>query len=182
MLAPGDGVREHSCVIVVVMGVSGVGKSTVGVRLAALAGAHFIEGDDHHPPENVAKMSVGIPLTDDDRWPWLDRLSRAACDASRGGDCVLTCSALKRRYRDRLVQGCLDESWRFVHLDAPRELIERRMNERHDHFMPTTLLASQLDALERPGADEPALELDVSGSLDDAIHAAAEWLGLDHSR
>ncbi len=144
----------------VVMGVSGCGKSTVGRALAAANGVPFVEGDQFHPPANVAKMSAGVPLTDDDRADWLLALQaqiRAA--AARGEGLVVSCSALKRRYRDLLRQG--DPGLRFAHLNGPRELIAARMQARTAHYMPTSLLDSQLRDLEPLQADEAGLRLDI---------------------
>ncbi len=133
----------------VVMGVSGCGKSHIGARLAERLDAVFLDGDDYHPAENVAKMAAGRPLDDADRGPWLDRLAREL--ASRGR-VVLACSALKRRYRDVLRSA---EGTRFVFLDGGAELIRSRVETRTGHFMPSGLLRSQFDTLERPGDDEP---------------------------
>jgi gluconokinase len=133
----------------VVMGVSGCGKSHIGARLAERLDAVFLDGDDYHPAENVAKMAAGRPLNDADRGPWLDRLAQEL--ASRGR-VVLACSALRRRYRDVLRSA---EGTRFVFLDGGAELIRSRVEARTGHFMPAGLLRSQFDALERPGDDEP---------------------------
>lgn len=126
----------------VVAGVSGSGKTTIGHRLAAARGAAFLDADDFHPPENLAKMRAGIPLDDADRAPWLDRLAAELAARPR---VVLACSALKRRYRDRLREAAPD--LHFVILDVPRETLEQRMRERN-HFMPPSLLDSQLATLE----------------------------------
>ena len=136
----------------IVMGVSGSGKSTIGKALAERLGWTYEDGDDFHPPSNVAKMSAGQPLTDDDRWPWL-RAIAAEIDrvAADGGHAVIACSALKRAYRDILVHGRDDV--RIVYLDGSRELIAERMAARKNHFMPPGLLDSQFATLEaaRPG-------------------------------
>lgn len=145
----------------VVMGVSGCGKSDVGQRLANALGLPFVEGDAWHSPQNVAKMAAGIPLTDADRAGWLATL-RDQIAASDG--LVLSCSALKRRYRDLLREGAPDLF--FVELDGPRALIEARMRARTGHFMPTSLLESQLRDLEPLQAYEGGLRTDISGSLD----------------
>lgn len=145
----------------VVMGVSGSGKSTIGAALAGHYGVPFLEGDAFHPAANVNKMSAGIPLDDDDRAGWLDALAdeiRRARDQDAG--LVLSCSALKRRYRD-LLRGA-DPTLRFVHLAGPRELIAHRMQARPGHYMPPSLLDSQLDILEPLGADEAGLTLDIT--------------------
>jgi gluconokinase len=140
--------------IVVVMGVSGSGKTTIGGLLAQRLGCEFLDGDDYHPPENVAKMAAGTPLTDEDRWPWLDRLN--ALLRARGS-VVLACSALKEKYRQRLAQGI--ERCQFVFLNGSFELIHARLAGRRHRYMPATLLQSQFDALEPP-AD--AIEVDAS--------------------
>lgn len=143
--------------IVVMMGVSGSGKSSVGAALAEYMGWPFEEGDDLHPAANRAKMSAGIPLTDEDRGPWLDRIADWMHGRFGAGG-VVSCSALKRAYRDRLRQA--DPDVRFVLVDPGREELERRLGARKGHFMPASLLDSQLVTLERPDADEKALVLD----------------------
>jgi carbohydrate kinase (thermoresistant glucokinase family) len=147
----------------IVMGVAGSGKSTVGEALAARLGWRFADGDDFHPPANVAKMSAGTPLTDEDRWPWLNAIA-AAIQASidRGEPMIVACSALKRRYRDVLVGGRADV--RVVYLQGSRELIAERMAKRRDHFMPTALLDSQFAALEEPGDGEGAIVVPIAFS------------------
>jgi gluconokinase len=135
--------------VVVLMGVSGVGKTEVGTRLAQALGGTFAEGDDYHPPANVAKMRNGVPLDDADRQPWLEILSReigAWLDAGR--TVVLACSALKQRYRDTLKAG--RPGVRFVHLKGDVNLIRERLQGRRGHYMPASLLESQLAALEEP--------------------------------
>ena len=131
------------------MGVAGSGKTTVGKLFAAGTGARFYEGDDFHPPENIAKMSQGIPLTDADREQWLQRLAKIIAVALEKREfSVLTCSALKAKYRDELSAG--DARVKFVHLTGPAALIEKRLQNRPGHFMPPSLLASQLAILEPP--------------------------------
>jgi gluconokinase len=144
----------------VVMGVSACGKSDIGTRLAQALGAPFIEGDRFHPPENVAKMSAGIPLDDDDRRGWLQAL-RAEIERAWKTDpvVVLSCSALKRAYRDVLRGDGGDV--RFVHLHGDRDLIAQRMAARSGHFMPVSLLDSQLRTLEALQPDERGVTLDV---------------------
>ena len=146
---------------VVVMGVSGSGKSTVGQTLAGELGVPFVEGDALHPPRNVALMAAGTPLTDDDRRDWLqslaDTLARAA---AQGQGVVISCSALKRSYRERLRAGAPD--LRFVHLHGSPALLAERLHARADHYMPPSLLQSQLDTLEPPAADEGAIEIDIA--------------------
>ena len=159
--------------VVVVMGVAGTGKTTVGPLLAAALGVPYAEGDDFHPPENIAKMSAGTPLEDADRWPWLDAIGLWAHGrAGLGG--VVSSSALKRSYRDRLRAAAPDAL--FLHLSGDRPLIERRMSERQGHFMPTALLDSQFAALEELGADEAGVAVDVSGSPEDITERAVAAL------
>ena len=144
--------------IAVVMGVSGSGKTTIGSAAAARLGWPFLDGDDFHPPENVAKMSAGKPLTDDDRWPWLDQLNAELREReARGESAMLACSALKQAYRDRLSRGLTD--WRLVFLDGSFELLRQRLKERKHRYMPASLLQSQFATLERP-AD--AIRIDVA--------------------
>lgn len=160
---------------VVVMGVSGCGKSTVGRSLAAELGADFIEGDELHPPENVERMRQGIPLTDADRQGWLQTIGARLGDAAaqRRG-LVVSCSALKRSYRDLL--RAADPSLRFVYLRGSPELLERRMNERSGHYMPPSLLRSQLETLEPPGADEGAVSIDIDVEPQAIVAAARRAL------
>ena len=144
--------------IVVLMGVSGCGKSTVGWLLSATLGWPFFDADDFHPSANVAKMQSGIPLVDEDRWPWLDRLhDLLVSEHAAGRDVVLGCSALKQKYRDRLA-GDLN-GIRWVHLKGEPQLIAARLQARRGHYMPPTLLQSQLAALEEP---RDALVADIS--------------------
>ncbi|MFD3918218.1 gluconokinase [Streptomyces sp. NPDC058595] len=147
--------------VVVVMGVAGTGKTTVGPLLAAALGVPYAEGDDFHPPANIAKMTAGTPLDDDDRWPWLDAIGRWAHGrAGLGG--VVSSSALKRAYRDRLRAAAPDAV--FLHLTGDRALIERRMAGRKGHFMPTALLDSQFATLQPLGGDEAGVAVDVTGT------------------
>lgn len=145
----------------VIMGVSGCGKSTIGAALAQTFGVPFLEGDKYHPSTNVTKMSAGIPLDDTDRAVWLLALADEIREARvRGAGLVLSCSALKRRYRDLLRQA--DPTLRFVHLQGPRDLIAGRMQARIGHYMPPSLLDSQLSILEPLEADEAGLTLDIA--------------------
>ena len=160
---------------VVVMGVSGCGKSTVGRGLAARLGVGFIEGDELHPPRNVARMAAGTALTDADRAGWLDALAeRIAAARAAGQGLVLACSALKRAYRDRL--RAADPGLRFVHLHGDAELLRARMAQRSDHYMPPSLLASQLATLEPPAADERAATFDISLATAALVQGALSWL------
>jgi gluconokinase len=144
--------------VLVIMGVSGSGKSTVAGILAGQLGWDLEEGDDLHPPANVAKMAAGIPLTDDDRWPWLDRVASWIVEHTTAGvPGIITCSALKRIYRDRM-RG---DNVVFVHLSGSKDEIGKRLAARNDHFMPTSLLDSQIATLEPPGPDEKTLVVDV---------------------
>jgi gluconokinase len=144
----------------VVMGVSGSGKSVIGALLAQALGAEFVEGDEYHSPENVARMSAGLPLTDEQRRAWLAALA-ARLDAARvGPGIVVSCSALKRAYRDVLRGGTGDV--RFVYLEGDRALLEQRLAGRRGHFMPSSLLDSQLATLEPPSPDEHAWVCDIS--------------------
>jgi gluconokinase len=161
----GDGVPT---VTLVVMGVSGSGKTTVAQRVAQRLGWVFAEGDDFHPPANVAKMRAGHPLTDEDRWPWLRTLADwIGAREAAAEDAVLTCSALKRAYRDVLADG--HPSVRFVHVTASDDTIRRRLEHRRGHYMPASLLTSQLAALEPLQPDEPGLTLPGDGDPDDVV-------------
>ncbi len=144
--------------IVVLMGVSGSGKTAVGELLARALGWPYIDADDYHPPANVEKMRSGHPLTDEDRWPWLDRLNELmlAQDA-KGQSAAVGCSALKQAYRDRLAKGLTDVRW--VHLKGGFELIMARLQTRKHRYMPASLLQSQFDTLEAP---QDALTIDIS--------------------
>ena len=152
--------RQEPPSVLVVMGVSGSGKTTVAALLAGRLNWEFADGDDFHPPANVEKMHSGVPLTDDDRWPWLGAIA-AWIDATRsaGGHGVVACSALKRRYRDVLLGGRPDV--RLVYLQGDRDLIGRRQAARHNHFMPTNLMKSQFETLEEPGPDEDPIVVSV---------------------
>jgi carbohydrate kinase (thermoresistant glucokinase family) len=160
--------------VVVVMGVSGCGKSTVGAALARALGIEFVEGDAFHPPENVARMAAGTPLTDEDRAGWLRTLAAHIAQAAPRG-VVVSCSALKRSYRDVLRTG--SAALRFVWLDLPRAELEARMARRTGHYMPASLLASQLATLEPPSPDEGAIRLDGTLAPDTLVAAALARLG-----
>jgi gluconokinase len=161
---------------VVVMGVSGTGKSTLGTLLADRWHAPFLEGDTYHSAANVAKMEAGAPLTDDDRWPWLDRLGAALGAAARAdGVAVAACSALRRAYRARL-EAAAGMPLRFAFLDTDRAEIARRMGARTGHYMPASLLDSQLATLEPPGVDERALRLDADGAPERLCREVSAWV------
>jgi gluconokinase len=144
-----------------VMGVSGSGKTTVAQLIANKLGADMLEGDTLHPAQNVAKMRAGIPLDDADRWPWLDAIGRRLQqEKAEGRSVVVTCSALKRVYRDRLLAARPDLV--FVYLKGSRALFEARVRARHHEYMPASLLESQLATLEEPGEGEPAVAVDAA--------------------
>ncbi len=159
--------------LVVVMGVSGSGKSTIGTALAHELDVPFVDGDDLHPRANVDKMHAGHPLTDDDRWPWLAQVGRALQAAHEGG-LVIACSALKRRYREAILRE--EPRALFLHLAASHEVIADRLAHRSGHFMPPALLDSQFDTLEPLAADEPGVAVDVGGDIAHVVHTAAEAL------
>jgi gluconokinase len=156
------------------MGVAGVGKTSVGERLAVRLGVPFLEGDDFHPRRNVEKMSLGVALNDADRWPWLDAIGAAIKNAP-ANSLVVTCSALKRAYRQRLVAAA-DRPLVFLFLDASRETLAARLAARRGHFMPPGLLDSQLATLERPGAEENAIRVSVEPPLDAVVDDALAGL------
>ncbi|MDN5790865.1 MAG: gluconokinase [Micrococcales bacterium] len=163
--------------IIVVMGVSGSGKSTVARAVAATMGWDFAEGDNFHSASNVAKMHSGHPLTDADRWPWLEAIGDwISAQVSRGESGVVTCSALRRAYRDLLRQG--RPAVRFLDVSAPEQTIEGRMQHRSGHFMPPSLLPSQLATLEPLGPDEPGVEVTTEGTPDQVLERSLEALGL----
>ncbi|WP_175410134.1 gluconokinase [Streptomyces sp. TRM64462] len=159
--------------VVVVMGVAGTGKSTIGPLVAERLGVPYAEGDDFHPAANVAKMSAGVPLDDTDRWPWLDAIGRwARGRAGLGG--VVSSSALKRAYRDRLRAAAPGVV--FLHLTGDRALIEERMAARRGHFMPRALLDSQFATLQPLGDDEAGVAVDVSGTPEEIADRAVAAL------
>lgn len=148
--------------VVVLMGVSGSGKTTVGVKLAQRLGWPYFDADDFHPPENVAKMRSGTPLQDADRWPWLDKLNALLHEhVARGENVLLGCSALKQVYRDRIADGLTDVRW--VYLQGDFELIRQRLEQRKGHYMPASLLKSQFETLEEP---RDALVVDIHPNVD----------------
>jgi gluconokinase len=150
---------------VVVMGVSGSGKSTVGAALAQRLQVPFGDADDFHPPANVAKMTAGQPLDDNDRYPWLEAIGEWLAEHPDGG--VMSCSALKRKYRDQLRRHC--PTVEFVHLSGPPEVIAARQASRPGHFMPASLMASQFATLEPLQPDERGVTIDVSGDIDGIV-------------
>lgn len=149
---------DTSVRLVVVMGVSGSGKSTVGALLADALGVCFVDADDLHPLANVTKMAAGIPLDDDDRWPWLDRVGRMLSEREAAGT-VIACSALKRSYRDAIRRRA--PAARFVQLDGGRDILVGRLGQRRGHFMPSALLDSQRRTLEPLGLDEAGIRVDI---------------------
>jgi gluconokinase len=152
------------------MGVCGSGKSLVGAALAHALDIEFVEGDAFHPPENLARMSAGIPLTDADRGGWLQEIGERLADAERAGlGLVVSCSALKRSYRDQLRRSSGD--LRFIYLRGSRELLAERLGRRLGHFMPPSMLDGQLATLEEPAADEGAWVCDVTEPLDALVAA-----------
>lgn len=148
---------------IVLMGVAGCGKSSVGEALSGLTGLPYRDGDDLHPAANVEKMRQGVPLTDDDRWGWLDRVARVLATEA---PVIVGCSALKRIYRDRIRKGA-GGPVHFVHLSGSRALIEARMSERKGHYMPLSLLDSQFAALEQPDGERFAITVDIDRSPDE---------------
>lgn len=161
MTSPNDSSLQHGGQRWVIMGVCGCGKTTAGAALAAGLGVPFLEGDAYHPAPNVAKMSAGIPLTDDDRAGWLQTLAAEIGAArARGEGIVVSCSALKRRYRDMLRQA--DPDLRFAHLHGTYETLAARMHTRTGHFMPASLLDSQMRDLEPLQPDEAGITLDLT--------------------
>ena len=162
----------------VVMGVSGSGKSTIAAQLAGRLGLPFVDGDDLHPQANVDKMHAGTPLDDEDRWPWLDRVAAALTEATAAkGGVVLACSALRRIYRDRLRAGT-GGAVRFAFLDVSFDVIEARLAKRVHHFMPRQLLDSQFRTLERPGSDEAdVMTIPSDRPADEIVEDVAVRLG-----
>lgn len=159
--------------LIVVMGVSGSGKSTVGLLVADRLGVAFIDGDDLHPVSNVEKMAAGYPLTDEDRWPWLAVVGDALAEASRTG-LVMACSALKRSYRDAIVRAA--PAVQFVQLDGTREVLAQRTAARRGHFMPSALLDSQLATLEPLEADEPGFLVSIDAEPGTIVAEIADRL------
>jgi gluconokinase len=161
----------------VVMGVASCGKTTLGEALAAKLGVPFVEGDKLHSAENVAKMSKGIALTDEDRWPWLSGVGETLAGSSGA---IASCSALKKVYRDRITQTA-GRPVAFLLLHGDRALLQKRIAKRKGHFMPASLLDSQLATLEIPGADENALVIDIALSVNAQVAKAVHFLMKDHN-
>lgn len=173
-------------ITIVLMGVAGAGKSTVMAALAERLGWATAEADEFHSPANVAKMRSGEPLTDEDRWPWLDSLAtwigeREAAGGGRGENAIVTCSALKRPYRDLLRRG--HPSVRFIHLSAPAATLDVRLRGRRVHYMPPALLASQIEALEPLEPDEPGAVVSTDSGPDEVaaeiIYLIGRWSAPD---
>ncbi|ANL32889.1 gluconokinase [Rhizobium phaseoli] len=163
---------------IIVMGVSGCGKSSVGERLAAALHLAFIEGDALHPAANVEKMSKGIPLTDEDRMPWLDRIGKdIKASLAKGDGIIVSCSALKRIYRDRL-RAAAGGNLFFVYLEGSKALLTKRMGERKGHFMPVSLLESQLATLEVPTGEAGVVTVDIDDTIDGIATTALKGLAL----
>ena len=170
--------KDTDLPLIVVMGVAGSGKSTIAAGLAEKLGVDFIEGDSLHPQANVQKMASGHPLTDEDRWPWLEAIGdRIEAERAAGIGVVVSCSALKHVYRDCLRKK-VNGRVKFILLDGPRDLISSRMLGRKGHFMPQALLDSQLATLEKPGADEDAVVLDISHTVPTLLMEASAAVGL----
>lgn len=154
---------------IIVMGVAGCGKSSVGEAVAAALGATYLDGDDLHPKANIEKMSAGIPLDDADRAPWLEKVGLRLKDAQ--GDLLVGCSALKESYRDIIRAAASADVW-FLHLNGTRAVIEARMSRREGHFMPVSLLDSQFASLEELNADEAGAAVDINQSFDAVVAAS----------
>ncbi len=154
---------------VVVMGVSGAGKSTIGALVADALNYPFLDADSLHPLENIRKMADGIPLDDEDRWPWLDLVGHELATTQAAG-IVVACSALKRRYRDAIRAKAPETI--FLHLDGTLEVLSARLEGRSGHFMPPKLLASQLEALEPMEGDEAAVVVDIAGTMNEILEQA----------
>lgn len=160
----------------VVMGVSGCGKTSVGEAIAERLGLEFIEGDALHPQDNIAKMSAGIPLTDEDRFPWLDRIgAEIVASFDRGKSIVVSCSALRKIYRDRL-RTFARSRLTFIFLEGSEETLAARMAVRTGHFMPASLLKSQFATLENPRGEEGVIAVDISGTSAEVIEITIEEL------
>lgn len=162
---------------IVVMGVSGSGKSTVGAALAQRLRVPFADADDFHPPANIAKMTAGHALDDDDRYPWLEVIGEWLAEHHGGG--VMSCSALKRRYRDQLRRHCPDVE--FLHLSGSIEVVARRQASRPGHFMPASLVASQFETLEPLGGDERGTAIDIDQNIDSIVEEYVSGIRGEHA-
>ncbi len=172
--------RPSAPTVLVVMGVSGSGKTTIATLLAKKLGWAFRDGDEFHPEANVAKMKSGMPLTDEDRWPWLEAIGHFIDEElARGTKAIVTCSALKRRYRDIIIDA--RDGVRLIYLKGAKALLEKRLTKRHGHFMPSSLLQSQFDALEEPGHAENPLIVSVAATPDQIVRHILEKLELSPS-
>lgn len=181
MILPPPARRGARPTMLVVMGVSGVGKTTIGKRLARDLGWTFRDADEFHPPANIAKMTAGIPLTDEDRWPWLDAIGHWL-DMQRlhGGRAVVTCSALRHVYRERIMHGRHDV--RLVYLKGSKALIADRLSRRSGHFMPPALLDSQFATLEEPTREERAIVVNVALTPNRIVAQVLRYVVPVHSR
>ncbi len=169
---------------IIVMGVSGSGKSTIGALIAGAIGVPFVDGDALHPQSNIEKMAGGQPLDDSDRWPWLAVVGQTLAEAGRAGDgMVIACSALRRAYREAILTSA--PKARFVHLDGSREVLSARIEGRSGHFMPPSLLDSQFATLEPLGPDEPGIVVDidqpVAAIVSDAVARIAAGEGAERT-
>ncbi len=159
--------------LAVVMGVAGSGKSTIARHLSSELAAVYLDGDDYHPQSSVSKMSQGIALTDEDRWPWLDSFAQAM--SAQDGNAIGACSSLRKVYRERITAAAR-EPVLFIYLDGSKALISQRLSARENHFMPACLLDSQFKTLEPPGQDELAIGVDISGSKQQIIRLILKQL------
>ena len=166
--------RDSCPPVILVMGVAGSGKSTVGELLSARLGLKFLEGDAFHPAANVARMRNGQALADADRRPWLRRLADTLANIPSNEGAVLACSALKRSYRDILRQGC--PRLQIIFLDGGRETIRARMHQRREHFMPPELASSQFETLQAPGKDEWHVVIDIDQPVENIVREAVQFL------
>lgn len=168
--------NQDTPLAIIIMGVSGSGKSSIGEGVAEKLGIHFIEGDALHPAANVEKMSKGIPLTDEDRWPWLETIGREITESlAKGEGIAVSCSALKRVYRERLRASAGGHLY-FIYLDGSKELLTKRMGERKGHFMPASLLESQLQTLEIPTGEPGVVTVDIDTTIDAIVDASVKSL------
>jgi gluconokinase len=168
--------NQDTPLAIIVMGVSGSGKSSIGEGVAAKLGVHFIEGDALHPAANVEKMSKGIPLTDEDRWPWLEKIGEVITTSlAKGEGIAVSCSALKRVYRERLRASAGGHLY-FVYLHGSKELLTKRMGERKGHFMPASLLESQLQTLEVPTGEPGVVTVGIDATIEQIVDASIKSL------